>query len=128
MMTIFELLPKDKVDDSNLGKIKELSDAEIEPIIPELLGWLQDMNWPIANEIAEILRHHEDVVFPHIPGILQSDDAMWKLWVMEGLVPHFRLEHKQMLKQDIAALITEETTDEDVIAVSECAKKCLANC
>ena len=45
-MEIKHLIPKDKGDYKNIEELKRLSFDEIEPIVPDLLVWLQDINWP----------------------------------------------------------------------------------
>lgn len=43
-MNLKDLVPKEKDDNENIEKLKMLSFEEIQPIIPDLLEWLQDMN------------------------------------------------------------------------------------
>ena len=50
MKNIKTLLPKDKLDDSNLEKIKLLNDSDLSQITSELLTWTQDANWPIKSQ------------------------------------------------------------------------------
>ena len=52
MKNIKTLLPKDKLDDSNLEKIKLLNDSDLSQITSELLTWTQDANWPIFPKIV----------------------------------------------------------------------------
>lgn len=40
--------------------ISERSDEEIKPHLPEVLEWLQDMNWPGAFCIMNRLKNHSD--------------------------------------------------------------------
>ena len=41
------------MDVASVELFKSLSDTEIEPMIPALLEWMQDINWPIAFPIAK---------------------------------------------------------------------------
>ena len=41
--------------------ISERSDEEIKPHLPEVLEWLQDMNWPGAFRILDRLQKYEDI-------------------------------------------------------------------
>lgn len=50
-----DLLPKDKFDIDKVEKLKGLNRGELIPLLPELLKWIQDMNWPIAPKIAKLL-------------------------------------------------------------------------
>lgn len=81
-MDVRKLIPKNKFDKHGIARLKKLSFEEIEPIIPELLEWMQDMNWPIGRPIADILKPFASRITPHIINILQTDDNMWKYWVL----------------------------------------------
>lgn len=80
-----DLIPKHKFDQKVIGRLKTLSFEQLKPIIPDLLEWLQDMNWPIARPIADILKPFADRLTPEIIKILKTDDGMWKLWVLINL-------------------------------------------
>ena len=69
-MNIRDLIPKDKFDESGVEELKKLSFEQIKPIIPDLLVWLQDMNWPVARSIADILEPFTDRITPEIVAIL----------------------------------------------------------
>ena len=87
-MDIKDLIPKNKYDISAVSELKKLSDIEIESIIPELLVWIQDMNWPIAEDIAEVLSVHCKVTEPYILDILKPEqqDEIWKFNVIKYLL------------------------------------------
>lgn len=81
-MNIKELIPKNKFDESGIEELKKLSFEQIAPIIPELLEWLQDMNWPVASSVADILSPFTDKIIPEIMTILKTNDNMWKYWIL----------------------------------------------
>jgi hypothetical protein len=85
-MDIRELIPKHKFDEEVIIELKKLSFEQLRPIIPELLEWLQDWNWPIARPVADILIPFVDRLTPDILKILKTDDTMWKYWVLNVLV------------------------------------------
>ncbi|MBS5913827.1 MAG: DUF5071 domain-containing protein [Paenibacillus macerans] len=33
----------------------------MKPVLPELLQWLQDMNWPIAEDIENIVINYQKI-------------------------------------------------------------------
>jgi len=84
-MEIKELIPKHKDDQKVIDGLKKLSFEHLEPIVPELLEWLQDMNWPIARPIADILEPFADRITPEIIKVLKTNDSMWELWVLSNL-------------------------------------------
>jgi hypothetical protein len=81
-MNIKTLIPKDKFDFETVEKLKNYSFEEIESIIPDLLEWLQDMNWPISRPIADLLIPFSEKISSEILKILQSEDQVWKYWIL----------------------------------------------
>ncbi len=127
-MNIQEYLPKDKFDDKNIPLLFAASDDELKPVIPDLLEWLQDYNYPVAQKLLPFLQQREDLVFPYISEILNGDDAMWKIWVMELLIPSFNHLHRNMLKEQILTLTKLQIKDDDDEAVADSARSCYAVC
>lgn len=54
-MEIKRLIPKDKMDIESVNKLKALDINLIKPIIPDLLEWTADANWPTSKEIGKLL-------------------------------------------------------------------------
>lgn len=84
-MDVRKLIPKNKHDRHGITELKKLSFEEIEPIVPKLLEWLQDMNWPVAEPVANVLKPFADRITPQIIDILRTDDNMWKYWILLSL-------------------------------------------
>ena len=53
-------LPKDKFDVETAKELRELSLDELEPVLGELLEWLQDYNWPVAKVVGPLLAGFDD--------------------------------------------------------------------
>lgn len=85
-MDIKDLIPKPKHDHEVISELKELSFEQIKPILPQLLEWLQDMNWPIGRSIADVLKPFANRITSEIIKVLRSNDSMWELWVLINLV------------------------------------------
>ena len=81
-MDVKYLIPKNKFDEKVINELKNLSFQQLEPIIPGLLEWLQDMNWPVARPITDILAPFADRITPELIKILKTDDGMWKFWIL----------------------------------------------
>ncbi|UEG54501.1 DUF5071 domain-containing protein [Mucilaginibacter daejeonensis] len=84
-MDVRALMPKDKFDDSGIADLKKLSFDDVKDMIPDLLVWLQDMNWPVAFSVAEVLRPFTDKITPQIVDILRSNDEMWVYWILNNI-------------------------------------------
>ena len=84
-MNINDLIPKYKDDQRVIDELKKLSFEQLKPIIPDLLEWLQDMNWPIARPVADILEPFIDRITPEIISIFKTNDGLWKLWILKNI-------------------------------------------
>lgn len=125
---IEDFIPKNKFDDKSLYGIDELTDEEIQPIIYELLEWLQDYNWPVADKVLKVLLKRENLVFPYISDILEGNDIIWKIWIIDLLIPTFTAEHKELLRENILDLSNISDNDEDSLALKEAAFQCYQVC
>jgi len=100
MKNIKILLPKDKFDDGNLEEIKLLNDSDLFQITSELLTWTQDANWPIFPKIVEIIVVRQDLFVSEISKVFQTDDFIWKYWILTNICPKLSLENIDFLKKD----------------------------
>ena len=105
MKNIKILLPKDKFDDSNLEKIKLLNDSDLSQITTELLTWTQDANWPIFSKIVEIIVARQDLFISEISKVFQTDDWIWKYWILTNICPKLSLENIDFLKKDFDNMV-----------------------
>jgi hypothetical protein len=64
-MDINEYIPKDKHDHERVEQLKKLSREDIKRIIPELMEWLQDQNWPVSQGVEDILINSQDDLILH---------------------------------------------------------------
>lgn len=74
-----------------------------------MLEWLQDINWPIAGPIADILKPFSDQLVPDIIKILQTNDGIWKLWILKTLV---RNNKDETLLNELKRISMSPTKDE----------------
>jgi hypothetical protein len=51
-----ELLPRNTHDHQAASAVIALGYPAVAPILPDLLEWLQDYNWPVSRPIAEFLQ------------------------------------------------------------------------
>src|SRR5689334_12113292 len=80
------LLPKEKCDTDLAEQVVALGYPAAEPIVPELLEWLQDMNWPVARVLVPFLAEIGTPLVPEIRRILKTNDEVWKHWILSCLV------------------------------------------
>lgn len=79
-------LPRNKLDTDRAGSLVALGYPAVEAAIPELLEWMQDINWPVAQVLQPFLAGIGGPLAPHIRRILETDDDVWKDWVLRCIV------------------------------------------
>jgi len=97
-------LPTDKCDYDCICRLKTLKPEELQMIIPELLEWVQDINWPIAPKIIEILLPLDRILLPQIKGILLSGDYEWIQNCLWHMVKELKTETIIELKNELVML------------------------
>lgn len=120
-----ECLPRNKHDFERVYKLKKLDRIELLPLLPGLMEWIQDMNWPIAEEVAELLLKFPNEIVPLIKDVLTMNDDVWKYWCLEILVHRLPMESKKLFKSDLIRLIERPTAGEKYEELNEIAIKIL---
>ena len=81
-----DLVPTSKGDLTRARAAVEAGYPAVDPILGELLKWLQDYNWPVAHILGPFLASIGVPLVPHIWRVLGTDDHMWKYWVIGILI------------------------------------------
>ena len=125
-MKINECIPEDKYDLSALERARALGFPALNEVLPDLLEWLRDANWPVAQPTASVLADAGSEIVPHIKGILRGEDAVWKHWLInllgENLKPAVFLD----LKDEFIELASQPTRNDMIENVDAAARKLLA--
>jgi len=124
MDSIFSLVPKDKHDISGIETLKTIDIDEVTLILPQLLEWMQDGNWPCAVELLDVMPRFHEALVPHIKDIFATNDGEWK-WFIFPLIERFPIEITQLLEIDIKRIATQPTMDEIHSEVDEIAQQFL---
>lgn len=114
MKRIEDLVPKNKFDFSRIEELRMLSDEEIGPILPALLGWMKDMNWPIAKEMPRLLSKHQRLIVPYIIEVLQPEQSEcdWKNFIIQDLLPMMDEKYLVLIKPCLERIVEKPTQDE----------------
>ena len=126
MKNIKTLLLKDKFDDGNLEEIKILNDSDLSQITSELLTWTQDANWPIFPKIVEIIVARQDLFISEISKVFQTDDLIWKYWILTNICPKLSLENIDFLKKDfdnMVKVLPTNTEEEEILELINTLRK-----
>jgi hypothetical protein len=120
-----ELLPKDKHDIKRATALVTKGYPAVAPILPELLEWMQDGNWPVAKALAPFLASIGEPLALHIRSILQTKDHLWKYWILLRIVSPSP-ELAATLYSDLLKVAENDSVDEDEQEVKEIAKEIIS--
>lgn len=118
------LIPQNKSDIERAEKAVAAGYPAVEPILPELLEWIQDANWPVARVLAPFLGSIGSPLIPHIRKILATDDNIWKYWTLSYLVQGSP-DVAAALREDIQRYANSPTPDESAEGLDELARTIL---
>ena len=118
------LIPQNKFDTERAGQAVAAGYPAVEPILPELLQWIQDCNWPVAVVLAPFLGSIGTPLIPHIKRILATNDSMWKYWTLNYLVRDSP-DVVAALREDLERYANSPTPDESADELDEVARDIL---
>jgi hypothetical protein len=118
---IRSLLPQHKFDLERANEIVARGYPAVAPVIPELIAWLRDYNWPVARIIAPFLVTIGAPLQPDIRRVLQSEDDIWKYWVLSCVVAESPAL-AEALRDDLERLAATPTTGEAAEGVDAVAR------
>ena len=75
---LLEYLPQDKHDPDRINRLSELDAKKLRPLLPHLLTWIQDINWPNAGMIIPFLIKDEKAIISEVEWVLMGKDDIWK--------------------------------------------------
>lgn len=109
-----DLIPKDKFDQSTIAELMKLKEEEIRPIVPELIEWLADFNWPVASEVSKALALFPDSVIGELKKqlVLDANDDILKYWILVGMIPLFEKEKQQLFLPELQRIVENPTKGE----------------
>ncbi|MGM0714303.1 DUF5071 domain-containing protein [Brevibacillus parabrevis] len=68
-------------------------------LIPELLEWLRDINWPGAMTIAEYVRELGEPLLEYLPEVFSSNDDIWIGWLRSEVIAFWPEELQQKAEE-----------------------------
>lgn len=127
MSDLYILLPRDKHDFERVNDLKNINKEDLIKLIPELLEWLQDINWPIAREISKLLLTVPKETIPFIVNVLAGKDDIWKEWCLRYFVKDLPTELIENLKEELERIAYRPTKGEELEEVHVTAQEILKN-
>jgi hypothetical protein len=97
------LLPLTKFETERAAHLASIGYPQVESVMPQILEWLQDPNWPVARIFLPFAASIGAPLAPHVRPILQTDDGCWKHSVLSGVVAN-SLELASCLRPELERL------------------------
>ncbi|PUA39790.1 DUF5071 domain-containing protein [Paenibacillus elgii] len=108
------LIPRNKFDFETVELLKKQPPEKLIPALPQLFEWIQDINWPIARDIAKILASCGRDSLTEIKKILRTTDEDWKLWCLTDVVSELPKDLIVDLQPELEKIAYVPTRDEKV--------------
>ena len=118
-------MPRHKHDHEAAERAVTLGWPGIEPVVTELLVWLQDYNWPVSRPLAPLLAAVGEPLVPYLEEILLGDDAIWTYWVIQCVVADSVPAVTERLRPILERMATAPTGNEIAEEVDEAARAAL---
>jgi hypothetical protein len=112
-------LPKNKHDFESVEVLTHLEETIVLPLLPELFEWLQDMNWPIAFEIVNLLRKYPNETVQHVKMIFSQRDTGWIYNILTYVISDWETELVSRLSSGLGELAQkiDNYDDTDLLAI-----------
>jgi hypothetical protein len=127
------LIPQDKYDSTNtMPQLARLSSAELAPLIPALLTWLESSMWPIFSPVAELVMKYPELAVEPTRFALRNndkdgrmDDGEWMNALLQVVVEELPLETRRTFREEVLRIRDSPTKDEKDWGVDEQAERVL---
>ncbi len=81
-----ELVPTTKYETEKASALVQLGFPAVEPVMPQILKWLQDLNWPVGFVFRPFLIRIGQPLAPYIRTVLDGQDDGWKYSLLTAVV------------------------------------------
>jgi Domain of unknown function (DUF5071) len=98
----------------------------VEPVVPQLLDWLKDCNWPVAHILAPFLAGIGCPLAPYLRPILDGEDTSWKYWILSEVIRRAPLSLVEQLRPELDRIARNPTVAEIGEGISDDARIALA--
>ena len=115
------MLPKDKFDVSAVEQLRTADTQLVIPLLKGMLEWIQDMNWPVAKPMVEVLLNYPTEITPFVEEVLRGDDEMWIYCCLIELVPNLPFYSKLVLVDAVEEIASRPISafNEDIVQVAK---------
>jgi hypothetical protein len=126
MGTIQHLIPRGKADLDRARAAVAAGYPAVAPILPELMAWLKDYNWPVAHILVPFLASIGAPMAPHIWHVLKTDDVVWKYWIIQVIIPSLPTDDAIQFRSELDRLCSTPSDNERQEELDQQARDVLA--
>ncbi len=123
---LLKLVPRHKFDIDSVKKLTTIGYPTIAPILPELLEWCLDGNWPVAQCLSNLLASIGKPLAIHMKPIFMSNDDNGKYFILVNIVKDSK-EMAVELHSELHRMANLSTLGEIEVGVDEIAQEILDN-
>ncbi len=80
------LVPATKSETDKARRLVALGFPAVQPVLDEILEWVEDPNWPVAQVFLPFLATVGVPLVPLVRHVLESHDEQWKHAVLANVV------------------------------------------
>jgi hypothetical protein len=118
------LVPRDKFDVVRAEAAVAAGYPAVGPVLPSLLEWLQDMNWPVARVLAPFAASIGAPLESNLREILSGPDLVWKYWIISQVIAKSP-ELQRIFRAELHRLVEHPTEPELREELNEVAQEAL---
>lgn len=122
-----DFIPTSIYDIAAVERLKKLPFESVKDDVPALLEWLQDTHWDVAEGIAQYFVHYVNEIKQELLFILNSNDGMWKYFVMYILIGRSRRKLDAELIEVLRRIAEHPSDIDSEDCADEAAKDILMN-
>ena len=104
-----KIVPEHKFDEEACLRLSEASNDEVIKVLPQLLEWLQDYNWPVTPKVHERLRMIGQPLVKPLRDILRGSDGTWKWFIISCFMPALSDSISKQLHEELNRIINDPT-------------------
>ena len=122
---LMEYLPTSKWDPDAIQRLSQLDPEKRNILLPQLLVWIQDINWPNAGKIVPFLIVGSKEIIPEIEWVLNGQDDVWKGNCIRHILTHLPPETVQPLLPVLKRIVETPTANEKAEEIDVDASTCI---
>jgi len=100
-MDISFFIPANKHDFEAVERIKNADPKDVEEHLPQIFEWIEDINWPVAQELVKVLAGFDDLIMPFVIDLIRNPDGLREYSIYYFMLPLLTNRQLQLLKEEL---------------------------